>query len=56
MLDGEGAWLSLDLEKTSHTIPQSIGGTGVSPVQAQAKACGYHELPFDCNSVSEVPM
>jgi hypothetical protein len=33
------------------TISQSIGGTGISPVQAQAKACGYHELPFDCNSV-----
>src|SRR4030042_171046 len=34
------------------TISQSIGGTGVSPVQAQAKACGYHKLLFDCNSVS----
>jgi hypothetical protein len=36
-----------------NTISQSIGGTGVSPVQAQAKACGYHKLLFDCNSVSE---
>ena len=26
------------------TISESIGGTGVSPVQAQAKACGYHKL------------
>jgi hypothetical protein len=34
-----------------NTISQSIGGTGISPVQAQAKACGYLELPFDCNSV-----
>ena len=32
-------------------ISPSIGGTGVSPVQAQAKACGYHKLPFDCNFV-----
>jgi hypothetical protein len=28
-----------------------FGGTGVSPVQAQAKASGYHELFFYCNSV-----
>jgi hypothetical protein len=34
-----------------NTITQSIGGTGVPPVQAQAKACGYHKLLFDCNSV-----
>jgi hypothetical protein len=34
-----------------NTISQSIGGTGVSPVQAQDKACGYHKLPFDCDSV-----
>jgi hypothetical protein len=33
------------------TMSQSIGGTGVSPVQAQAKVGGYHKLPFDCNSV-----
>ena len=36
---------------TPHTVSQSIGGTGVSPVQAQANACGYHTLLFDCNSV-----
>jgi hypothetical protein len=41
-------------EDLFHTISQSIGGTGVSPVQAQAKACGYHELPFYCNSESEL--
>jgi hypothetical protein len=35
----------------SYTFSQSIGGTGVSPVQAQAKACGYHKLLFDCDSV-----
>ena len=35
-----------------YTILQSIGGTGVSPVQAQAKACGYHKLLFDCNSAA----
>jgi hypothetical protein len=34
-----------------YTISQSIDGTGVSPVQSQAKACGYHKLLFDCNSV-----
>jgi outer membrane lipoprotein SlyB len=43
-----------------YTISQSIGGTGVSPVQAQAKACGCHELLIDCNSVlkgiEEFPM
>jgi hypothetical protein len=33
------------------TDSQSIGGTGVSPVQAQAKACGYQKSLFDCNSV-----
>ena len=33
------------------TISQSIGGIGVSPVQAQAKTCGYHKLSIDCNSV-----
>jgi hypothetical protein len=33
------------------TISQSIGGIGVSPVPPQAKACGYHKLLFDCNSV-----
>jgi hypothetical protein len=37
-----------------YTDPQSIGGIGVSPVQAQAKACGYQKLFFDCNSVLEV--
>jgi hypothetical protein len=31
---------------SSYTISQSIGGTGVSPVHAQAKACGYHKLLF----------
>jgi hypothetical protein len=41
------------LRRTNHTISQSIGGAGVSPEQAQAKACGYHKLPFDCNSVSQ---
>jgi hypothetical protein len=30
-------------------ISQSIGGTSVSPVKAQAKACGYQKLSFDCN-------
>ena len=30
---------------------QSTGGTGVSPVQAQAKACGYKKMPFERNSV-----
>jgi hypothetical protein len=34
-----------------NTDPQSIGGTGVSPVQPQAKACGYQKLLFDSNSV-----
>ena len=38
-----------------NTISQSIGGTGVSPVQAQAKACGYHKLLLDCTSVSLQP-
>jgi hypothetical protein len=38
-----------------YTISQSIGGTGVSPVQAQAKACGYHKLLLDCNSVLNLP-
>jgi hypothetical protein len=42
-----------EILRCTHTISQSIGGTGVSPVQAQAKACGYHKLLFDCNSVSE---
>jgi len=32
-------------------ISQSIGGTGVSPVQALAKACGYCKLLFDCHWV-----
>jgi hypothetical protein len=36
---------------TANTISQSIGGIGVSPVPPQAKACGYHKLLFDCNSV-----
>jgi hypothetical protein len=27
--------------KRYNSISQSIGDTGVSPVQAQAKACGY---------------
>jgi hypothetical protein len=39
---------------SGHTISQSIGSIGVSPVQAQAEACGYHKLRFDCNSVSVV--
>jgi hypothetical protein len=34
------------------TSSQSIGSTGVSPVAAQAKACGYKKLFLDCNSVS----
>jgi hypothetical protein len=34
-----------------HINLHSNGGTGFQPVQAQAKACGYHKLLFDCNSV-----
>jgi hypothetical protein len=30
-----------------------LGGTGVSPVQAQAKACGYQILPSNI-SVSSI--
>jgi hypothetical protein len=30
---------------------QSKGGTGVPPVQAQAKACDYIKQPFECHSV-----
>jgi len=46
------AWEGPDpRERGFDTISQSIGGTGVSPVQAQAKACGYHKLLFDCNSL-----
>jgi hypothetical protein len=37
-----------------HTNSQSTGGTGVSPLQAQAKACGYKKLLIECNSVSVV--
>jgi len=33
------------------SVSAFFGGTGVSPVQAQAEACGYHKLRFDCNSV-----
>jgi len=40
-----------DAVRLPYAISQSIGSTGVSPVQAQAKACGYHKLLFDCNSV-----
>jgi hypothetical protein len=36
----------------SQTDSQSIGGTGIPPVQAQAKACGYKKLLFDCKLVS----
>ena len=43
-------WLQMRQAFTD-TISQSIGGTGVSPVQAQARACGYHKMLFDCNSV-----
>jgi hypothetical protein len=35
------------------SIRNQFGGTGVSPVQAQAEACGYKKWPFDRNSVSE---
>jgi len=48
------AALPLTLSPWPHNfIPSTnkTGGTGVSPVQAQAKACGYHKLLFDCNSV-----
>ena len=37
-----GGDTSAGVTPSSCTISQSIGGTGVSPVQAQAKACGYH--------------
>ena len=33
----------------------SNGGIGVSPVQAQAKACGYKKLLFECKSLSDHP-
>jgi hypothetical protein len=32
------------LPNPPNTISHSIGGTGVSPVQAQAEACGYQNL------------
>jgi len=32
-----------------------VGGTGVSPVQAQAKACGYRKYKFDSISVLNRP-
>ena len=32
-------------------IRNDFGGTGVSPVQAQAKACGNRKYSFDRNSV-----
>jgi hypothetical protein len=43
-----GVWHKFFPLGGSHSIAPSIGGIGVSPVQAQAKACGYHTLPFDC--------
>jgi len=30
----------------------SNGGTGFQPVQAQAEACGYQKLPYDCDLIS----
>jgi hypothetical protein len=39
--------------KTLHTKSPSNGGTGVSPVQAQTEVCGYPQLFFDRNLVSE---
>jgi hypothetical protein len=47
-------FLNSFIKLTAYTISQSIGGTCASPVQAQAKACGYHKLLFDCNSVLQV--
>jgi hypothetical protein len=40
---------------TSYFIPSrsQTGGTGVSPVLAQAKACGYQKQLFECKSVSK---
>ena len=38
-------WRGLNIDS------QSIGGTGVPPVHAQAKACGYKKLLFDCKLV-----
>ena len=35
-----------------HTNLPSHGGTGFQPVQAQAEACGYQTLPYDCGLVS----
>jgi hypothetical protein len=43
---------SILIYERSHTNSHSNGGIGVSPVQTQAKACGYQKLLFECNSVS----
>lgn len=43
--------LLVEKRRVINMISQSIGGTDASPVQAQAEACSYHKLIFDCNSV-----
>jgi len=30
----------------------SNGGTGFQPVHAQAEACGYQKLPYDCDKIN----
>jgi hypothetical protein len=37
----------------SYADSQSIGGTGVQPVQGQDRACGYKKLLFDCKLALE---
>ena len=35
----------------SYTNLHSVGGTGFQPVHAQAEACGYQKLPYECDLV-----
>jgi hypothetical protein len=44
-----------NVKKISGSIFLWVSGTGVSPVQAQAKAYGYKKYLHDCNSISNSP-
>jgi hypothetical protein len=42
-------WFSANFPHNTNL--HSNGGTGFQPVHAQAEACGYQKLPYDCDLV-----